>query len=393
MLVRIGSRGSRLALTQAELAGAVIRAAGSRGRVRPDHDRRRPRPLEPVRPDRRARRVREGDRGGAARRADRRRRTLREGHDLDRHGRPRRSAPISSATIRATRSSAPSGSSPACGSARRRSAGARSCSRSTRRSRSSRSAATSTPACARRSERGLDALVLAACGLDRLGLADRIGAAAARRDDAARGGAGRARAPGARRRGGARGRRPTRPRRGGASRPSAPAWPRIGAGCLAPVAAHHDGERADGADRGRGRQLDRAARAATDPAARRGRAARGVGEARGVKVIVTRPRAQAQPLVGRLEELGYDVVECPLIEIVRTSDEPIDCAGYEWASSRARTAPTRSRAARATCRKVAAVGPGHGRDAAQARDRAGVRRVGVDRRTTSPPSSRSRRGR
>ena len=50
-----------------------------------------------------------------------------------------------------------------------------------------------------------------------------------------------------------------------------------------------------------------------------------------MKVIVTRPRAQAQPLVGRLEELGYDVVECPLIEIVRTSDEPIDCAGYEWA--------------------------------------------------------------
>ena len=36
----------------------------------------------------------------------------------------------------------------------------------------------------------------------------------------------------------------------------------IGAGCLAPVAAHHDGERADGADRGRGRQLDRAPRAA-----------------------------------------------------------------------------------------------------------------------------------
>jgi uroporphyrinogen III methyltransferase/synthase len=77
-----------------------------------------------------------------------------------------------------------------------------------------------------------------------------------------------------------------------------------------------------------------------------------------VKVIVTRPRAQAQPLVGRLEELGLDVVECPLIEIVRTSDEAIDCAGYEWAvvtspngadevARRARNLP-----------KVAAVGPG-----------------------------------
>jgi predicted TIM-barrel fold metal-dependent hydrolase len=50
-----------------------------------------------------------------------------------------------------------------------------------------------------------------------------------------------------------------------------------------------------------------------------------------MKVIVTRPRAQAQPLVGRLEGLGFDVVECPLIEIIGTSDAPIDCAGYEWA--------------------------------------------------------------
>jgi uroporphyrinogen III methyltransferase / synthase len=77
-----------------------------------------------------------------------------------------------------------------------------------------------------------------------------------------------------------------------------------------------------------------------------------------MKVIVTRPRAQAQPLVGRIEELGHEVVECPLIEIVHTSDEPIDCAGYEWAvvtspngadvvARRARNLP-----------KVAAVGPG-----------------------------------
>jgi uroporphyrinogen III methyltransferase/synthase len=75
-------------------------------------------------------------------------------------------------------------------------------------------------------------------------------------------------------------------------------------------------------------------------------------------VIVTRPRAQAQPLMGRIEALGHDVVACPLIEIVRTSDEPIDCAGYEWAivtspngadevARRARNLP-----------KVAAVGPG-----------------------------------
>jgi uroporphyrinogen-III synthase len=49
-----------------------------------------------------------------------------------------------------------------------------------------------------------------------------------------------------------------------------------------------------------------------------------------MRVIVTRPRSQARPLVAALEELGCDVVECPLIEIERTSDEPIDGAGYDW---------------------------------------------------------------
>jgi uroporphyrinogen-III synthase len=49
-----------------------------------------------------------------------------------------------------------------------------------------------------------------------------------------------------------------------------------------------------------------------------------------VKVIVTRPRAQARPLVAALEALGADVVECPLIEIERTSDQPVDGTGYDW---------------------------------------------------------------
>ena len=60
-------------------------------------------------------------------------------------------------------------------------------------------------------ERGLDAIVLAACGLDRLGLVGGDRRAARARRDAARGGAGRARAAGAGRRGGAR--RARRPRR------------------------------------------------------------------------------------------------------------------------------------------------------------------------------------
>jgi uroporphyrinogen-III synthase len=49
-----------------------------------------------------------------------------------------------------------------------------------------------------------------------------------------------------------------------------------------------------------------------------------------MKVIVTRPRSQARPLVTALEALGAEVVECPLIEIERTSDDPIDGAGYDW---------------------------------------------------------------
>lgn len=49
-----------------------------------------------------------------------------------------------------------------------------------------------------------------------------------------------------------------------------------------------------------------------------------------MRVIVTRPREQAGPLVARLEERGHEVVVCALIEIERTSDEAIDAAGYDW---------------------------------------------------------------
>jgi uroporphyrinogen-III synthase len=49
-----------------------------------------------------------------------------------------------------------------------------------------------------------------------------------------------------------------------------------------------------------------------------------------VKAIVTRPRAQAKLLVAALEQAGVEAVECPLIEIERISDEPIDAAGYDW---------------------------------------------------------------
>jgi uroporphyrinogen-III synthase len=77
-----------------------------------------------------------------------------------------------------------------------------------------------------------------------------------------------------------------------------------------------------------------------------------------VKVIVTRPRAQAGPLVERLEALGHEVVECPLIEIERTSDEPIDCAGYEWAVVTSPNGADEVARRAVNLPLVAAVGPG-----------------------------------
>ena len=77
-----------------------------------------------------------------------------------------------------------------------------------------------------------------------------------------------------------------------------------------------------------------------------------------MRVIVTRPRAQAGPLVERLEELGFDVVECPLIEIERTSDEPIDCAGYEWLIVTSPNGADEIARRGTNLPKVAAVGPG-----------------------------------
>ena len=93
-------------------------------------------------------RLRQGARGGAARRADRRRRALGEGHDLDGRRRPRRRRVPGAGGSSRRACAAPAGSSPGCGSGRRRCGAGRSCSRSSRRSRSSRCAGTSTRGCA-----------------------------------------------------------------------------------------------------------------------------------------------------------------------------------------------------------------------------------------------------
>ena len=77
-----------------------------------------------------------------------------------------------------------------------------------------------------------------------------------------------------------------------------------------------------------------------------------------MKVVVTRPRDQAGPLVRRLEEAGHEVVECPLIEIEPFSGA-VAVEGYDWvivtSPNGARELVTR---AGGILPKVAAVGPG-----------------------------------
>jgi uroporphyrinogen III methyltransferase/synthase len=77
-----------------------------------------------------------------------------------------------------------------------------------------------------------------------------------------------------------------------------------------------------------------------------------------MKVIVTRPRDQAGPLVTRLEQLGHEVVECPLIEIERTSDEPIDAEGYDWVVVTSPNGADELARRGRNLPKLAAVGPG-----------------------------------
>lgn len=75
-------------------------------------------------------------------------------------------------------------------------------------------------------------------------------------------------------------------------------------------------------------------------------------------MIVTRPRAQAGPLVDRLEALGHEVVECPLIEIERISDEPIDASGYDWVIVTSPNGADEIARRGRNLPRVAAVGPG-----------------------------------
>ena len=49
-----------------------------------------------------------------------------------------------------------------------------------------------------------------------------------------------------------------------------------------------------------------------------------------VRVVVTRPRAQADELLRLLRERDFEPLLCPVIEIERIDDGPIDVSGYDW---------------------------------------------------------------
>jgi uroporphyrinogen-III synthase len=76
------------------------------------------------------------------------------------------------------------------------------------------------------------------------------------------------------------------------------------------------------------------------------------------RVVVTRPAAQAGELARLLDEAGYDVVLCPLIEVVPAGDEPIDVGGYDWVVvTSANGAAELRRRMRGVPSRVAAIGP------------------------------------
>ena len=49
-----------------------------------------------------------------------------------------------------------------------------------------------------------------------------------------------------------------------------------------------------------------------------------------MRVIVTRPRTQAEPLLTALRAGGFEPVSCPVIETEVIDDGPIDVNGYDW---------------------------------------------------------------
>jgi uroporphyrinogen-III synthase len=78
-----------------------------------------------------------------------------------------------------------------------------------------------------------------------------------------------------------------------------------------------------------------------------------------LRVIVTRAREQLEPLSTRIEDLGHEVVRCPLIELEPVGPEHADVDGYDWVVvTSAYGARELLRRARGTLPPVAAIGSG-----------------------------------
>jgi uroporphyrinogen-III synthase len=78
-----------------------------------------------------------------------------------------------------------------------------------------------------------------------------------------------------------------------------------------------------------------------------------------MRVVVTRPPDQAEPLVQRLEQQGHEVTVCPLIEIESVGPEQVDLSGYDWVVvTSANAARELGHRAAGKAARVAAIGPG-----------------------------------
>jgi uroporphyrinogen-III synthase len=78
-----------------------------------------------------------------------------------------------------------------------------------------------------------------------------------------------------------------------------------------------------------------------------------------VKVIVTRPEAQAAPLAEAIERLGHEAVLCPVIAIEPLGDGAIDATGFDWVViTSANGAAELARRRMGALPRVAAIGSG-----------------------------------
>ena len=76
-----------------------------------------------------------------------------------------------------------------------------------------------------------------------------------------------------------------------------------------------------------------------------------------MRVVVTRPLAQADEVATLLREHGFEPVLCPVIEIERIDDGPIDVSAYDWLIvTSANGAKELARRASGQLPRVAAVG-------------------------------------